>query len=67
MPPYASAITCGGEERSMQEIKKDEIDDVSGGLSRTPYEDVPGLPSPFPGPSWPNPCPSPEFPDSVGL
>jgi hypothetical protein len=48
----------------MQEIKKDEIDDVSGGYVRLPGQDdvpgLPGAPSPFPGPGWPNPCPAPD-------
>lgn len=50
----------------MQEIKQDETDDVSGGAVRLPgQEDIPGLPTPFPGPGWPNPCPSPDFGDEL--
>jgi hypothetical protein len=50
----------------MQEINKDDVEDVSGGV-RFPgpapvpgMDDIPGLPNPFPGPGWPNPCPMPE-------
>lgn len=52
----------------MQEIKKDEIDDVSGGYVRLPGQDdpfdlpnpMPGLPGPFPDPGCPYPTPMPS-------
>jgi len=41
----------------MQEIKNDDVDEVSGGVVELPSDHFPGLP--LPGPGWPNPCPSP--------
>ncbi|MFN8736171.1 MAG: hypothetical protein ACK50B_06380 [Betaproteobacteria bacterium] len=49
----------------MQEIKKDDVDEVSGGVVRLPsLDDIPGLP--LPGPGFPNPCPSPLPGTDVG-
>ncbi|MCE2645869.1 MAG: hypothetical protein LW835_11795 [Burkholderiaceae bacterium] len=41
----------------MQEINKDEVEDVGGGL-QFPDSGIPGMP--MPGPGWPNPCPAPN-------
>ncbi|MFO0145104.1 MAG: hypothetical protein ACK54C_07230 [Betaproteobacteria bacterium] len=43
----------------MQEINKDEVEDVGGGL-QFPGSGIPGMPTPLPGPGWPNPCPAPN-------
>ena len=43
----------------MQEINKDEVEDVGGGL-QFPGSGIPGMPTPLPGPGWPNPCPVPN-------
>jgi hypothetical protein len=40
----------------MQEINKEEVEDVAGGL-QFPGSGIPGLPTPFP---FPNPCPVPN-------
>jgi hypothetical protein len=49
----------------MQEIEKDDVEDVSGGVVRQPLiDDVPGFP--LPGPGWPKPCPVP-LPEQIVL
>jgi hypothetical protein len=53
------------EKDAPQEIKQDEVEDVSGGFGKV-LDDIPGFPSPFPGPGWPNPCPD-RFPKDTEL
>jgi hypothetical protein len=55
----AGLTTQRGKENAMQEINKDEVEDVGGGL-QFPGSGIPGMPTPLPGPGWPNPCPVPN-------